>query len=185
MRVFAEQGRGGHDLAGLAIAALSDIQLAPRFLQRMGAIGGKSLDRGDPGGRRRGHRCKAGAGRDSVEMNGARAALANATTELCANQIEMIAKHPKKRGVVSHVHGVGLAVYVQVKFTHGGKNETVRPLRGRGAHKQNRPADVFGNEKLRLIQLLATEDYRGRKMRQRKSLRAASGQQANPECQVA
>ena len=45
---FEQRGRG-HDLAGLAVAALRDVVLDPRGLQRMqfAVLAGQAFDRGD------------------------------------------------------------------------------------------------------------------------------------------
>src|SRR6266853_4888952 len=46
--VGREQRRGGHDLAGLAIAALRDLEIEPRLLNLpAGGCGANGLDRGD------------------------------------------------------------------------------------------------------------------------------------------
>src|SRR3954468_7162180 len=46
-RVLLEQRDRGHDLAGLAVAALRHLLFDPRLLDRMAAIGRDALDRGD------------------------------------------------------------------------------------------------------------------------------------------
>ncbi len=42
-----QQGRGGHDLAGLAVAALGDIHVNPGLLERMRVVGREAFDGGD------------------------------------------------------------------------------------------------------------------------------------------
>ena len=51
-------------------------------------------------------------------MNGAGTALADAATEFCADEFEMITQHPKQRGVGGHIHGTGLAVNLEDIFWH-------------------------------------------------------------------
>ena len=43
-QVLREQGDGGHDHAGLAVAALHDIELSPSFLQRVWSGGRQAFD---------------------------------------------------------------------------------------------------------------------------------------------
>src|ERR1041385_5833974 len=45
--IIFEQRRRRHDLPGLTVTALGNIEVAPRFLQRMRRRGVKPLDRGD------------------------------------------------------------------------------------------------------------------------------------------
>src|SRR3954453_14065511 len=79
IRLVLEQCGGRHDLAALAVAALRHVQLRPGLLDRVIAIGPEAFDRDD-----RlvditdGH--TAGARGDAVEMDGAGAALLDATT---------------------------------------------------------------------------------------------------------
>src|SRR5689334_16011792 len=47
LRFLRQQGRRRHDLSGLAIPTLRDVELEPRFLHRMRMIRGEPLDRGD------------------------------------------------------------------------------------------------------------------------------------------
>src|SRR5438094_7380816 len=47
LRLLPQQRRRGHDLTGLAIAALRDVERRPRLLHRMRARGRQSLDRHD------------------------------------------------------------------------------------------------------------------------------------------
>ena len=53
LRLLVEQRRGRHDLAGLAVAALRHVDLLPRQLQRVGAVGRQPFDRRDGCARRR------------------------------------------------------------------------------------------------------------------------------------
>ena len=65
---LGQQRRRGHDLAGLAIAALRNVLLDPRLLDWVAAVGRQAFDGGDASGRRprksgsrrsvaAGHRC--------------------------------------------------------------------------------------------------------------------------------
>src|SRR5947209_8003213 len=47
LRLFLEQRGGGHDLAGLAIAALRNVDRGPRLLHRVRGIGRQALDGDD------------------------------------------------------------------------------------------------------------------------------------------
>src|ERR1700754_2412627 len=58
--IFREQGGGLHDLAGLAVAALRDIDLSPGFLHRVIAGGVEAFDDGNFAIGRVGYRGDAG-----------------------------------------------------------------------------------------------------------------------------
>jgi len=47
IRFLGEQGDGGHDLPGLAVAALGNIFFDPGLLDGVAAVGGKAFDGGD------------------------------------------------------------------------------------------------------------------------------------------
>src|SRR5882762_1721626 len=109
-----EQRRCGHDLAGLAIAALRNLQLDPGLLDLLAGGGGTdSFDRSD---------ALAGRGRDrrdarahglAVEVDRARAAQSEAATEFRAGHSEHIAQHPEQRRVVVDIDAAGFAVDCQ------------------------------------------------------------------------
>src|SRR5882672_11106332 len=109
--VGREQGRRGHDLAGLAIAALRDLQRDPGLLDLLaGWSGADGLDRGD---------ALAGRGRDrrdarahglAVDVHRARAAQRHAAAEFRAGHPEHIAQHPQQRRVVVDIDAAGFAV---------------------------------------------------------------------------
>src|SRR5678815_555290 len=63
VRLLLEQRRGRHQLAGLTVAALRDVVLDPRGLQRMqlAVVAGESFDRCDPLARSRADGQRAGA----------------------------------------------------------------------------------------------------------------------------
>src|SRR2546426_6164375 len=108
--VLGEQRCGGHDLAGLAVAALRHVLGDPGPLHPVAAAGRQPLDRGHalPGDRRDGHH--AGSHGRAVEMHGAGAALGDAASELRAGETEVVAQHPQERRVWRDVHGLAFAV---------------------------------------------------------------------------
>src|SRR6267142_701905 len=109
--VGREQGRRGHDLARLAIAALRDFQRDPGLLDLLaGWSGADGLDRGD---------ALAGRGRDrrdarahwlAVAVHRARAAQRHAAAEFRAGHPEHVAQHPQQRRVVVDIDAAGFAV---------------------------------------------------------------------------
>src|ERR1700722_1501374 len=109
-RRHCQQRGGGHDLPGLAIAALHDIDIDPRALHGMTRIGGKSFDGRDllAGDSRRGRYAR--AQRRAVDMHRASAALRHAATEFRASQSDNIADDPKQRHVVRNVYVMRLSV---------------------------------------------------------------------------
>ena len=110
LRIIGKEGGSGHELAGLAVAALGDVEFTPSFLEGMGAVGRKALDGDDGFATDAGDRSHAGLDGLTADMHGARAALADAATEFGANEVEVIAEYPQERGLGSHVHSAGLAV---------------------------------------------------------------------------
>src|SRR6266571_2080650 len=92
-----EQGRRGHDLAGLAIAALRHLQRDPGLLDLLaGGCGTDGLDRGDALAGRGGDRRDARAHRLAVEVDRASAAQSEAATEFRAGHPEHVAKYPEQ-----------------------------------------------------------------------------------------
>ena len=88
-----------HDLAGLAVAALDDVQPVPGVLHGPRDLARDTLDRGDlaaGGGRGRRH-----AGTDGlpVEMHRAGAALGDAASVLGAREPEILAQRPEQGSV--------------------------------------------------------------------------------------
>src|SRR3979411_2124424 len=76
-----EQGRGLHDLAGLAVAALRHAEIAPRDLDRVRALRVEPFDGHDLLAADVGHRDAAGAHGLAIEMHRAGAAERDAATE--------------------------------------------------------------------------------------------------------
>src|SRR6266850_4732458 len=79
LRLLLQQRRRGHDLPGLAIAALRDVERRPRLLHGMRARGRQALDRHDLVGRLHApDRHDARAHQLAVDVHGAGAALGDA-----------------------------------------------------------------------------------------------------------
>ena len=119
LRIIIEQRGGGHDLAGLAVAALRHVQFLPSLLQRMLAFGVQTLDGGDLFAADSGYRRHASAGWHTVEMHRTSTTLADAATELGAYEAERIAQHPQQRGVGGDIDGMSAAVDGKGVFAHG------------------------------------------------------------------
>ena len=112
-RVAGEERRGGHQLTGLAVAALRHVELQPRLLQRMRAIGGEPFDgRHLPRADRRDGVWQA-RGRGAVQLHRAGAALADAAAELRPLQLEDVAQHPQQRHFGRDIHRMRPSVYTQ------------------------------------------------------------------------
>src|SRR2546426_4660006 len=108
--VLGEQRYRGHDLAGLAVAALRHVLGDPGPLHGVAPAWRQPFDRGHalPGDRRDGHH--AGSHGRAVEMHGAGPALRDAASELRAGETEVVAQHPQERRIGRHVHGLAFAV---------------------------------------------------------------------------
>src|SRR5437879_5235640 len=111
MRLVRQQRDGGHNLAGLAVAALHDLEIKPGLLDlpatRRAADG---LDRSDvltadPGDRR-----DAGADRLAGEVDRAGAAECGATAELRPGQADHVSQDPEQGHVRWRIDPVSLAV---------------------------------------------------------------------------
>src|SRR5215475_1776576 len=111
LRRVLQQRRRRHDLTGLAIAALHDLQLQPRFLQdrAMRRLADR-LDRGDRAVANAVYRCLAGPDRLAVDMHGAGSAQRLATAELGTGHAEHIAQHPQQRDIAVDINLMGCAV---------------------------------------------------------------------------
>src|SRR6266446_7711418 len=114
VRVGGEQGGGGHDLAGLAVAALRHLQRDPGLLDLFaGGCGAYGLDRGDALAGRGRDRRDARAHRLAIKMDRARTAQSEAATEFRAGHSEHIAQHPEQRRVVVDIDAAGFTVDCQ------------------------------------------------------------------------
>src|SRR3954454_23749252 len=110
-----EEGRGRHDLAGLAIAALGHVDRRPRLLHWMRAVGRKAFDRDDPvGGAHVSDANGAGALHLIVDVHGAGAALGHAATVFRAGETDLLADDPQERGVRLYLHVADIAVDVEL-----------------------------------------------------------------------
>src|ERR1700731_210589 len=94
--IIHQQCRGLHDLAGLAIAALRDIHLAPGLLNRVITRGMKAFDGRDLPAPHVGNRGNAGAYGLLVNNDSARAAESLATAEFRAGQSDFITEKPEQ-----------------------------------------------------------------------------------------
>src|SRR5947209_10311157 len=86
-----------HDLTGLAIAALHDIEITPCGAHRLGHFALHALDRRDRAPRGIADLRLTGALRLAVDMHGAGAALGDAAAEFRTGHIERIAERPEER----------------------------------------------------------------------------------------
>ena len=93
--VSIKQRGGRHDHAGLAVTALGYVHLGPRLLDRMAAVWGESFDGGDSLSRGFTHGDTAGADGTSVDVDGAGAALLDATAVFGTMQFEVVAEYPE------------------------------------------------------------------------------------------
>ncbi len=86
-RMFCKQSGSRHNLSSLAVSALRNIDLAPRQLQRMGAVRGQALNGGNflvGGG---GNWCEARPHGLAAQVNRAGPALADSTAVLGSMQV--------------------------------------------------------------------------------------------------
>src|SRR5579859_1659528 len=108
--LFFEQGHRGHDLSGLAIAALRNVFGDPSLLDAMQAVGGQALDGGDFLSGDGGDGGLAGARGFAIDVHGAGAAQAGAAAKFRAGLVERVAQHPEQRHIRADVHGFGFSV---------------------------------------------------------------------------
>jgi hypothetical protein len=83
--VLLEEHGGAHDLSGLAITALWDVDFNPGALQGMSEIVRKAFDRGDVLSGNARERSNAGTNGVSIEMDGTGSAERHAATKFCAS----------------------------------------------------------------------------------------------------
>ena len=95
-RVEAEQRRGAHDLAGLAIAALRHVERDPRLLHGGALLAVQALDGRDLAAADRRDRQRARAHRLAVDIHRARAALRDAAAVFRAGEPDAIADCPQQ-----------------------------------------------------------------------------------------
>ena len=98
IRRLREQSGSGHNLSGLAIAALRNLFGDPGLLQDMETIGAETFDGYDifPGDLRDGSR--AGANGRTFHVHGACTAEARAATKLGSRKLKRVSQTPKAKG---------------------------------------------------------------------------------------
>src|SRR5258708_27957816 len=134
---LGQQRHRGHDLPGLAIAALRDIFGDPSVLDGMAAGGGQAFDGGDFLSRHLGDGGLARTRRFAVDVHGTRAAQARTAPKFRAGLVERVAKHPKQRHLRADVHRLGLSVEDE-SDGHGSPPSADRyPTTTRGGVKTN------------------------------------------------
>src|SRR5260370_10847668 len=107
---LGKQGDGGHDLSGLAVAALRNVFFHPGLLHGMAAVRRKAFDGGDFLARDAGNRGDAGTGGFAVDVHGTGSAERHAAAELGAGHIQGVTKHPEQRHVRADIDGLRFAV---------------------------------------------------------------------------
>src|SRR5258708_32715795 len=102
--IFFQQDGCTHDLSGLAVAALRNVDFDPGALHRVGVVGGEALSGCDMLAFDAGQRRDTGADGATVEMDSAGAAECHAAAEFCPGQTKRIANDPQQRrgGIVIH-----------------------------------------------------------------------------------
>jgi len=120
LRFLLQERRRGHDLAGLAVAALGHVVLDPSFLQRMVAVLGEALNGGHGLCADVTYGDLAALHLLAVEENGASAASADPASILRTGQSEKIAHNPKEGHIRHRFDRVNSAVYVQFVLGHCG-----------------------------------------------------------------
>ena len=138
LRTAAEQCRGRHDLAGLAVTALWHVGLFPCFEHGMSFVLGEAFDGEDllvGDAADMGH---AGSDRAAINQDGASSADTNTASVLCAFQIEEIAKNPEQGRIGRRVDGAGAMVHMK----RDGHGETPQP---RGVAGMESRAFGWGN----------------------------------------
>ena len=99
MGSVGQQTGGGHNLAGLAVAARGHIKLLPRHLDRMGAVGREALDGGDGTAADGADGGETGAHWTAIQQDRTCSASANSAAVLGAFQVEGVAQRPQKRRI--------------------------------------------------------------------------------------
>src|SRR5580765_4747190 len=84
--ILFQQNRGAHDLAGLAIAALRNIDFDPGALYGVGVVGRESLNGGNGFPLNTRERCHTRTNGVAIEMDGAGSAKSHTATKLGASK---------------------------------------------------------------------------------------------------
>src|SRR5690606_35024640 len=112
--VLREQGRGGHDLSRLAVAALGHVELAPGRLHGLpDSVGVHAFDRGDLLAGHGSQGRDARADRNPLGLHGTGAAQRHAAAVFGAGQVRDIAQRPQQRHFIGRIQGSIVAVDVQ------------------------------------------------------------------------
>lgn len=94
--IILQKAHSLHDLAGLAVAALRNLNVLPCFLHGVFAIGVQPFNGGYIGPFQRAERGDAGPGCPAANQNCAGTTLANTAAKLCARQVQIIAQCPQQ-----------------------------------------------------------------------------------------
>src|ERR1700733_4803784 len=114
MRRFGQQRRRRHDLTGLTIATLHNLQVDPCLLHPGSDRGcADSLDGGDLAVADTAYWQHTRAHRLAVQMDRTGSALGDTATELCASQAERVAQRPQQGCVGWDVDVAKLPVYLE------------------------------------------------------------------------
>src|SRR5207237_1637827 len=118
LRGLGEQAGGLHDLPTLAVAALRDVQAAPRGLDALAdRCSADPLDGRDRLAFRSRDRRDARARRRTIQVHRARTAESHATPELGAGESELVAQRPEQWRVRRQVDRHGFAIDVESGHT--------------------------------------------------------------------
>ncbi len=126
LRVLREERGGRHDHAGLAIAALRDLMLDPRFLDPVQALFRQALDGDDLLADRR--RCgqRTGTHRLAVDVHRAGAAHGDAAAVLRSGKVEVVAQDPQQRHLGLDVDGTDPPIYGQLEHSRSSEGLAMR-----------------------------------------------------------
>src|SRR5689334_8223158 len=124
--LLGKQRDGGHDLPGLAVAALRDVFFDPGFLNRMAAVRRKAFNGGDFLARDAGDRGNAGTRGFAVDVYGTGSTERHAAPELRTGHAQGVTEHPEQRHVRADIDGLRFAV--QGKTDGHGVLPTSRPI---------------------------------------------------------
>ena len=111
--IFFEQDGCAHDLSGLAVAALWDVNFDPCALHGMRVVRGKPFDGGNVLAFDTGERRDTRAYRATVEMDRTRAAESHSSAKLGSSQIHFVADGPEQRHFGTDIQLIGLVIDVQ------------------------------------------------------------------------
>src|SRR5271169_4002261 len=115
LRLLLEKGCHRHDHAALAVPALWNVVGDPGLLNLVqGAVTGQPFDGGDLLADGLADQYAAGAHRDAVNMDGARAALCNAATVFGACQTDILPNRPEQRRIRLDIDVERFSIYCEV-----------------------------------------------------------------------